>query len=490
VRLIKKGATSQIIYVVILDSTSTTGGRKTGLAFNTASLVGNYVRNGAARTAITLATLASASAAWSSGGFVEVDATNTPGLYRLDVPDAAFAAGVDSVVVTLKGATGMVGVEEEVQLTAIDLQDAVRMAMTALPNAAAEAAGGLYTRGSGAGQLNQNASGQVDTRTVTMATDVITAAAIQADAIGAAEIANGAIDAATFAAGAIDAAAIATDAIGSAELAASAVSEITAAILATPANLLATDGTGRVTVGTNADKTGYGLSAAAVQAIWDALTSALSTVGSIGKLLVDNINATISSRLATSGYTAPDNTSIGTILTRTDVATSTRLATSGYTAPPSAASVSTQVWTEPIPGAFAAGSAGVKLNSAASAGDPMATVVPGAYGTTTAGYKIGTFLDVAVSSRASGAVGGVVGSGSRSYPITVTRPDGVTPIEGVSVWVSTDSAGANVVAGTLVTDTLGRINTTTGFMLDPGAYYLWRQHGSWNFSNPTAFTVT
>lgn len=53
--------------------------------------------------------------------------------------------------------------------------------------------------------------------------------------------------------------------------------------------------TGSVTVGTNNDKTGYGLSAAAVQAIWDALTTALTTVGSIGKLLVDNVNATISS---------------------------------------------------------------------------------------------------------------------------------------------------------------------------------------------------
>jgi hypothetical protein len=46
----------------------------------------------------------------------------------------------------------------------------------------------------------------------------------------------------------------------------------------------------------NIGKTGYALSAAGVQAIWDALTTALSTVGSIGKLLVDNINATISSR--------------------------------------------------------------------------------------------------------------------------------------------------------------------------------------------------
>lgn len=70
--------------------------------------------------------------------------------------------------------------------------------------------------------------------------------------------------------------------------------------------------TAGVTVTTNNDKTGYSLSSAGVQAIWDALTSALTTVGSIGKLLVDNINATISSRLASSSYTAPDNTGIAT----------------------------------------------------------------------------------------------------------------------------------------------------------------------------------
>lgn len=44
------------------------------------------------------------------------------------------------------------------------------------------------------------------------------------------------------------------------------------------------------------DKVGFALSSAGVQAIWDALTSALTTAGSIGKLLVDNINTTISSR--------------------------------------------------------------------------------------------------------------------------------------------------------------------------------------------------
>lgn len=59
----------------------------------------------------------------------------------------------------------------------------------------------------------------------------------------------------------------------------------------------------------NIGKTGYALSAAGVQAVWDALTSALTTVGSIGKLLVDNINATISSR---SSHTAADVWAVAT----------------------------------------------------------------------------------------------------------------------------------------------------------------------------------
>lgn len=50
-------------------------------------------------------------------------------------------------------------------------------------------------------------------------------------------------------------------------------------------------------------------------AVWDYLTSAATTVGSLGKLLVDNVNATISSRLASASYTAPDNATVATIST-------------------------------------------------------------------------------------------------------------------------------------------------------------------------------
>jgi hypothetical protein len=46
----------------------------------------------------------------------------------------------------------------------------------------------------------------------------------------------------------------------------------------------------------NNDKTGYTLSAVGIQALWDALTTALTTVGSIGKLIVDNLNAAITTR--------------------------------------------------------------------------------------------------------------------------------------------------------------------------------------------------
>lgn len=120
-RIIKKGATSQSLYFFIQDST--TGAALTGLVYNTSGLTADYVLNGGSRTNITLATLAAANSAFSSGGFKEVDATNMPGLYRLDPPNAALT-GADSVAITLKGGSTMAQVCEEVQLTTVDFQEA------------------------------------------------------------------------------------------------------------------------------------------------------------------------------------------------------------------------------------------------------------------------------------------------------------------------------------------------------------------------------
>ncbi len=49
-------------------------------------------------------------------------------------------------------------------------------------------------------------------------------------------------------------------------------------------------------------------------------------VASVSGLTASNLDVAVSSRLASASYTAPDNSSIATILTRTDVATSTRMA--------------------------------------------------------------------------------------------------------------------------------------------------------------------
>lgn len=88
------------IHVFLRDSTTFLA--KTGIAFNSAGASAYYERPLGTPTAITLATLASITTAHSDGGFLEVDATNMPGLYRLDLPDAVVASGAPFATITLK----------------------------------------------------------------------------------------------------------------------------------------------------------------------------------------------------------------------------------------------------------------------------------------------------------------------------------------------------------------------------------------------------
>ena len=116
-RAIKPGTTDITIYLFIPDSSSAVGAGLTGLVYNAGGLVASYVRPLAARQAITLATQ-TVTGAHADGGFVEVDSSNMPGLYRFDLPDAVCAAGVPSVVVMLKGAANMPPIALEIDLKA------------------------------------------------------------------------------------------------------------------------------------------------------------------------------------------------------------------------------------------------------------------------------------------------------------------------------------------------------------------------------------
>lgn len=84
-----------------------------------------------------------------------------------------------------------------------------------------------------------------------------------------------------------------------------------------------------------------------------------------------------------------------------DAAVSTRLATSGYTVPPTANAIADQVWDEVLAGHLTAGSTGAALNAAGAAGDPWSTSIPGAYGAGTAGKILGDNIDATISSRAA-----------------------------------------------------------------------------------------
>lgn len=92
------GSTSKSFFIYITGPTSLP---VTGLAFDTAGLLASYAGSKLASVAITTVTLAAITTAWASGGFKEVDATNMPGWYRIDVPNAALALSADEVVVSV-----------------------------------------------------------------------------------------------------------------------------------------------------------------------------------------------------------------------------------------------------------------------------------------------------------------------------------------------------------------------------------------------------
>lgn len=107
--IITAGSTNVSVYVYFVDDVSgtATGEPTTGLLFSDLETGGSasYARQGAARVDLTLITLASASADHADGGFILVDDTNMPGLYRVDFPDLAFASGVQQVIIQMFAAS-------------------------------------------------------------------------------------------------------------------------------------------------------------------------------------------------------------------------------------------------------------------------------------------------------------------------------------------------------------------------------------------------
>lgn len=166
---------------------------------------------------------------------------------------------------------------------------------------------------------------------------------------------------------------------------------------------------GTITTATNLtnnnDKTGYGLSAAAVQAIWDALTTALTTVGSIGKKLADWTIGTAQTGDSFARLGAPAGASVSEDIAAVKVDTAATLidtaeigtAGAGLTNITLNAASVDLIWDEPTVGHATAGTTGKALTDAGSAGDPWSTALPGAYGAGTAGKIVGDNINAPIA---------------------------------------------------------------------------------------------
>jgi hypothetical protein len=293
--LVTKGATDVTTYFhlrLTADGTDATGLTVTNFDLQ-------YVRSGATPAAkVDASALGAANSAHADNSAIEVDSTDQPGLYRVDWPDAAFATGVDEVLLTVKCATAFT------ETLRVRLMSATRgLTGTAVPDAAADAAGGLII--SDAGGLD------ADAQLVTKINDILTDTGTTLD--GKLNTIDGIVDDILVDTAEIGAAGAGLTNINLPNQTMDIVGNITGNLSGSVGSV--TGAVGSVTAGVT-------LAASAVQAIWDALTSALTTVNSIGKLLVDNINATISSRATqTSVDDLPTNAELATSQAAADDAT-------------------------------------------------------------------------------------------------------------------------------------------------------------------------
>jgi len=253
--------------------------------------------------------------------------------------------------------------------------------------------------------------------------------------------------------------------------------------LATPANKLATDVSGRVTVGTNADKTGYSLSQA-----FPANFSSLS-VDASGRVDVGKILGTTSAGVA--GYVGIDwshvnapttalaltNTTIssGQQVDLNTIKTQAVTAAAGVTFPASIGTstlTAANVWDLATTGHTTAGTFGAAVVAAGSAGDPWATSLPGAYSVGTAGYILGTNLNATVSSRSTYAGGDTSGVTTllTRLPSTLTVTGGGVTVAGYSASQDPASYVLATPANKLTTDLSGRV--TVGSNADKTGYTL------------------
>lgn len=230
---------------------------------------------------------------------------------------------------------------------------------------------------------------------------------------------------------------------------------------------------GAVTAGTVSDKTGYALSSAGVQAIWDALTSALITVGSIGKKLADWVIGTAQTGDAFARLGAPAGASVsadiaavkaqtGAIETDTqDLQTQVGTAGAGLTAlgDTRLANLDATVSSRLAPAGTLA--TVTNLTNAPTSGDLTATMKTSVTTAATAATPTAAAVTGAVGSVTGNVGGNVTGSvGSVTAPVTAGT---VSDKTGYALTADYDAAKVAAPASTALSSAVWT-NTKAGYL--------------------------
>jgi hypothetical protein len=480
-QIVKKAANNSYIAEVMMRS-STTGMGLTGLAYGDVTY--GYWREGAATGANgTCVTMSKGT--YADHGWVEVDSTNLPGVYQFGVPDAALATGANAATVILKAA-GAIDARLRIVLVDVDLRDSVRLGMTALPNAIPAANGGLPT--TNGTKLNQTAdltAGQSiavsDKTGFGLADDAITAAKFdESTAFPLKSADTGATAVARHSAA--DVWAVGTRTLTSfgtlvADIWANATRTLTAISDSSGVTTLLTRIVGTIAAGTHNAQSGdaYGVVANVTYG-----NSAIKTETALIYADTDELQKNQGNWATATGFATPTNVTDAT----SPLATSSQAETisQAIDALNDISTSDVQAIIDVIAGATWTDET---LEAIKAAVDALEA------GTAPTVEEIDTQLS---STHGSGAWGGALGSGAVSYQWPeaddpIVDDDG-NPLDGVAVWITSDEAGATMVAGPQYTTASGYV--TNDWLLDAGTYYAWVQLAGYNASgdNPTEITVS
>ena len=127
-RKFKGGLTSVSLPVFIADTSSTTGGGLSGVTSASSGLVLEYRRAGQSTWTSVTPQAGKTLGSYLSGGIVADGSLS--GAYEVDFPDAAFASNARMVLCRIRGVTNMLAVLIEIELDAVDYQDAAAFGLS------------------------------------------------------------------------------------------------------------------------------------------------------------------------------------------------------------------------------------------------------------------------------------------------------------------------------------------------------------------------